>query len=424
VKLGAGAAHSDAPRRLRIPMRVGTMLYRSCSCPMLDKASQPLLGFRTSFGKNGFLVVGSVMLFGCSSVVDAGRGAASAIDGATLTTFDPAPSHLVGEYRLAAIGGQSLPASFEGSEDETCNDGSALIRTTVVEGELAIAADGEMTVRSTMQFICGDSERPNIESIASSEKAFLREFDDSTGELRVRMSGMRFTTLLVEGGGQSINWLEAGMHWERGSEIPFADPAVEYAERAREAHRETVGPCEGHEQLQDLPIIAASDTAGIGARIEQDFPGWRLTTEKEIGCRALQNRFSMPPSSLHYGKWSSGDAWWVMRADLNGDGREDVLGLLSNVADPLKDILVVMHAGGDSHEIQSLGGSYHVGLSEPGTHWGCQYDPDRGLLTEGTVEIETPGFYITDNDTYGFGMVWHGGAYRSLEDVTGLGACH
>ena len=110
-------------------------------------------------------------------------------------------------------------------------------------------------------------------------------------------------------------------------------------------------------------VPAGVDTAGLGARISTAFPGWRLSTEAEIGARFPLLDGSTPQESWE--EWGSGRAWWVWDGDFDGDGTRDMLAILSNAADPSEDKLVVLHGNGTHADLGGLGG-WGVGITRKG----------------------------------------------------------
>jgi hypothetical protein len=100
--------------------------------------------------------------------------------------------------------------------------------------------------------------------------------------------------------------------------------------------------------------MAPADTAGLGAAITSQFPGYRLTTEQEIACRFPLTDGSTP--ATYWPAWGSGTAWWIWRGDFDGDGQADRLVLLTDAAGPSKDLLVVVHGNGTAARVAPLGG--------------------------------------------------------------------
>jgi hypothetical protein len=101
-------------------------------------------------------------------------------------------------------------------------------------------------------------------------------------------------------------------------------------------------------------VQAEADTATVDARIRDAFPGYRLSTEAEI-----DDRFPLLDGttvSMFVPEFGTGAVWWVKRADLTGDGVEDVLTVATSIDDPSVDRLVVLHGDGSASSIGGLGG--------------------------------------------------------------------
>jgi len=114
-----------------------------------------------------------------------------------------------------------------------------------------------------------------------------------------------------------------------------------------------VGDVVANDTTRVSALAGEHDLAAIDRRIREELPGYRLTTEAEIAERfPLIDGTSL---DLYEPEFGSGEAWWVKTADVMNDGRPDIVTVATNVADPGKDMLVVLHAGGVK-AIESLGG--------------------------------------------------------------------
>jgi hypothetical protein len=102
------------------------------------------------------------------------------------------------------------------------------------------------------------------------------------------------------------------------------------------------------------PARAKVDTALVNTRIRNAFPGYRLSTEAEIEDRfPLLDGTSLP---VFVPEFDTGAVWWIKRADLTGDGIEDVLTVATSIDDPSVDRLVVLHGDGSASSLGGLGG--------------------------------------------------------------------
>ncbi len=143
------------------------------------------------------------------------------------------------------------------------------------------------------------------------------------------------------------------------------------SDRALQGLRESRPPdrrpyeCTKDPLLDNAPAIPTADTAGVGGLVEEHFPEWRLSTEREIACRFPLLDGTQP--AMYWGDvWGSGRAWWIWPGDFNGDGKEDQLLLLTSRQDPHQDLLGVVFANGESARVEHLGG------------WGVEIGPPAG----------------------------------------------
>ena len=82
--------------------------------------------------------------------------------------------------------------------------------------------------------------------------------------------------------------------------------------------------CAADTALAASAPTAAADTLGWGGRVARAFPGWRLAVERDIACYFDGERgFRMPKSGDE--PRGAGRAWWLLREDMDGDGRPDVV---------------------------------------------------------------------------------------------------
>jgi hypothetical protein len=123
--------------------------------------------------------------------------------------------------------------------------------------------------------------------------------------------------------------------------------------------------CEADGALDGAPPLPPADTAGLGGRIDQHFPGWRLSTEREIACR-FPLLDGATPAMYEGDRWGSGRAWWVLEGDFNGDGTMDRAAVLTSRDEPTRDLLVVLFSDGTAAEVASPDG------------WGVRIASGRG----------------------------------------------
>jgi hypothetical protein len=112
--------------------------------------------------------------------------------------------------------------------------------------------------------------------------------------------------------------------------------------------------CSQDPLLAGAPPIAVRDTAGLGARISAGFPEFHLSTEREIACRFPYLDGSTPHTFVP--EFGSGRAWWVQVADIDEDGRDDIITVLTSDANADDDRLVVLFGNGGAAEVGRLGG--------------------------------------------------------------------
>ena len=93
--------------------------------------------------------------------------------------------------------------------------------------------------------------------------------------------------------------------------------------------------CQTDPFLAKASAIPAADTAGIRARLAGS--GWRLSTEREIGCRIMkedqETGNNSHPAAMS-DDWGNGRAWWVQRANLDEDTKPDIVAVLTSERNP------------------------------------------------------------------------------------------
>jgi hypothetical protein len=281
--------------------------------------------------------------------------------GATLDLAPDLPDASLadGSYYLALADGSVLPHSLppeQGCERE------------VTGGRLELDPQGHYRLEMQVAGDCGSS---SYAQSATTEGSFLVERE------RIRFTdaedGHLFEGALVADTAVEIH----GMLYVREGHGTGPSSVEEQLARKVEALIEGYSQplfanayrCDSDPLLDQAAAIPAADTAGIGARIATHFSGWRLSTEREIGCRFPLIDGSRP-EMFWVERWGSGSAWWIWRGDFDGDGREDRLVMLSRESDPSDDLLVVFFADGRAAEVASPGG------------WGVVVGPRKGELLD------------------------------------------
>ena len=134
------------------------------------------------------------------------------------------------------------------------------------------------------------------------------------------------------------------------------DPPMEpYVAELEASLPEYAYRCTEDPLLDRAPAIPAADTAGLGATIQRHFPEYRLSTEREIGCR-FSHLDGLRPEQQWGERWGSGRAWWIWSGDFDADGKADRLMVLTHRADSRRDRLVVLHGDGTSADLGEHGG--------------------------------------------------------------------
>ncbi|CAN5288298.1 hypothetical protein BH24GEM2_BH24GEM2_00710 [soil metagenome] len=148
----------------------------------------------------------------------------------------------------------------------------------------------------------------------------------------------------------------------------------------------------------------AAPPAGLASEVQQAFPGYRISTEREIACR--WNGIIEAPGG-HWAEWGSGRTWWIWSGDFDADGQDDRLVLLTRSDDPSKDMLGVLFANGRTTQAGPLG-SQVIALVPAGAEFP---DPESG------VPIQTAGIGIERLDWSGWSELgyWDGAQFRWLE---------
>jgi hypothetical protein len=77
-------------------------------------------------------------------------------------------------------------------------------------------------------------------------------------------------------------------------------------------------------EAESRAVLAESDTAGLGAIVARHFPGYRLSGELDISRRFRVSATSFGPESI-FPDFGTGQPWYIIRGDFDGDGREDFL---------------------------------------------------------------------------------------------------
>jgi len=94
----------------------------------------------------------------------------------------------------------------------------------------------------------------------------------------------------------------------------------------------------------------------VNHRISQTQPEWRLAKESEIGCWMDGRTASRFGDVLHPATyndyWGSGKAWWIRTGDFNGDGKKDLVAIVTLKGDQTSGALLAMFDTGESHLLE------------------------------------------------------------------------
>ena len=141
-------------------------------------------------------------------------------------------------------------------------------------------------------------------------------------------------------------------------------------------------------------------TADLEQRIASAFPGWHLSTEAEILTRTRNLNQDFPPEDLWGDRMRPGQLWWVWPGDFDGDGRQDLVTIASNRADPSQDKAVAFHADGSHAEVAELGGQ-GVEVIRKGEDWGGVKLPTDAILLEYWEKAKEAVRWYPETRTYG-----------------------
>ena len=152
-------------------------------------------------------------------------------------------------------------------------------------------------------------------------------------------------------------------------------------------------------------------------KISKHFPGWRLSTEREIAARTSQALHGADAQTLwtqewldHEVSWGSGKTWWVWRADFDTDGKEDLATILTNADDPARDRLVVLHSDGSVATVPALLPGGRLGGK------GVMVVPPGKRTIEGRdVTLSQPALALINWESGVIYLTWQDGDYGLLK---------
>jgi hypothetical protein len=198
--------------------------------------------------------------------------------------------------------------------------------------------------------------------------------------------------------------------------VAAADQAVSHVDPTRRLPP----PCRGHADLGNLPATEASDTAGLGERIETRLPGWRLAEEVELGCAVIRRQ---TPVTFWGPEFGTGRAWWVRRADITSDGVEDLLVALTPGDDPSSPRFFLLPGAGGSIQVPLSSNVVTVRLGTPGPDQivGCTWEDGGRTIRRADVTDFT--IRVSNEMTWTLVYVWRDGEIRSLQEVMGIDSC-
>jgi len=280
---------------------------------------------------------------------------------------DPLPP---GHYGVALVGSDSFPARL--APRQGCD-------RILTGGTLGLDAGGEFTLRLAVHSDCGDASGVEVSSYEGAYTQAGRSITFApSGNAKPFAATAQGADIVLGVLGTSLTFVHGQSGQADVSEFYFREYSARMERELLEL-RELHGAYNCHDDpiLDRSPAVPVTDTTGLGARIERHFPGWRLSTEREIACRFSLLDGSRPEN--YWGEqWGSGRAWWVWSGDFNGDGRQDRLVLLSSRSNPSEDLLVALFANGQASEVASPGG------------WGVTVGPGKGEVVEGFDADEPP----------------------------------
>jgi len=305
------------------------------------------------------------------AVVTAGLLAAACGAGSSSLVHE-APVELRDDYYLALVDDEELPATLPAPDGCT---------SQLMAGSISFPTSATFRMSFQRSVICsarssssastseGDVLRSG-KGLQLSERDSDTTFEGLLSDTLLHIGGMTFVAKGRGPGPRSAEEIRAG----EVQEI-LEEQSRSFAERAYRCDRDT--------RLDEAPALPPTDTAGLGALIEDHFRGWRLTTEREIACRFPLIDGSRP--EVYWGdRWGSGRAWWIWSGDFNGDGRADRLLLLSREDDPSRDLLAVVFADDTSAEVTAPGG------------WGIAVGPRKGQELRPFDDFKDPIVLATD----------------------------
>lgn len=338
-------------------------------------------------------------------VLEPSQGLAAAPEVAPSEAHQGSPAPEPGRYGVVAVDGAPLPALLAPSWS---GEGECTRRLS--GGVLELTPEGAFALSLELHERCPAQSTASAQRIqgtyASSVDRIRLTPDDGQEPFEGALEPEDRAIILSAVGAQ--------LRFRRGAlgRVDMDAILQAEAEAAAERRLEAFGPprqgysCTEDPLLDEAPALPVSDTAGIGVRIEEHFPAWRLSTQHEIGCRFPLLDGTRP--EMYWGEaWGTGRAWWIWPGDFNGDGQEDRLVLLTYRENPARDLLVVLFADGSAAQVDALGG------------WGVRVGPEAGTRLGGWDDSGPAETLVGEGITIDFWekaatiYYWSDGAFHS-----------
>jgi hypothetical protein len=357
----------------------------------------------------------ALLLNGCASMATVGE-IAQALSGPAPPVEDARP--YVGTYDLQRFADTTLPYHSELSGGHACPGGGVAVGQEIAAGTLVISPGGQVELDTHAVVTCRlSSGETRTDTLPQRVTAMLRQ---GNGDPMIHLGGGESLRLVWDEGKRVVQASQLGAQWVRG-EASASRPQAERPQPSRVANH-LPPACRDHQDLQNLPETPTADTAGLGARVASAFPGWKVATEAEIGCVAIQDQWS--PTGFWSREFGKGKTWWVQHGDVTGDGIDDVLVYISREDGEGWPQAVLLLDQGGGIVASGLRGPLQVDLAGGGQRGGCRYDPETGRLDTVTADFPRATVVVGNNMNWIYELAYQDGEMVPLEDLIPIGACH